>query len=99
MNDENILPQMIVILLAIIIIIFTMVYHVFPNTSDKFIIKNYEGIVTDVDSEKITFDNKTILFVHSIEDFDWILNMSYNITVEYWNTTKNSYIKEVKLLK
>lgn len=97
-KDESILPWMIMILIITVGILLVL-FHFLPPVPDKFIIKNYEGTVVDINSDSITFDNGTILFAYGIKDFDWEMNKSYNATVEYWNRTKNSYIKEVKLLK
>lgn len=96
-NDFPLIPWMMFILIITIVVTSSLIY--FSPNPDKFIIKNYEGNVVGVDSEKITFDNGTVLFAYGIKDFDWKTNRSYNITVEYWTVTKSSHIKDVKCIE
>lgn len=100
----------VLILITIALVVATSVLnHFSPPEPYASTIKSYEGVVVYVDSEKIFFDNNMVLFIHNIKEFDWVLNKSYNITVEkYWYSIDyyivekwctTNYIKEVKVLK
>lgn len=53
-TDESILPLLIVVC-SVALVFFATLFYIFPSDpAEPSIIKNYEGIVVDVDSKKIT---------------------------------------------
>ena len=42
----------------------------------------YTGVVSNINSDKIVFENGDVLFTCNIKNFDWVLHRKYEITVE-----------------
>lgn len=98
-SDDFPLLGYIVLIAALTLVILSVLFHFYPPDLNVPTIINYEGVVVDVDGEKIVFGDGTVLFAYSTENFKYILNKSHDITIEQWNHSRMGTVKEVEVLR